>query len=481
MTKLDDLLAYEVVEGLTEGQFTAEDYVTTIIKRIERVEPKVHSFITLDTDGALSSARIIDKKIKEKEDVGQLAGVTIGIKDNISTQGIRTTCASKILENYVPTFDATVIRSLKVNGAILLGKLNLDEFGMGSTTEYSRYQPTRNPWNLDCVPGGSSGGSGAAVAAGECTIALGSDTGGSIRCPSSFCSVIGLKPTYGRVSRYGLISYANSLEQIGPICRSVRDLVMMLNIISGKDALDNTSMPSTPISNPSRINKLNVGIIRELITDCDQEVAKLIYSASEKVKEIGCSCEEVSIKNLHYALPSYYTLASAEASSNLARYDNIRYGFDYPIGEYKWDTYFSNVRENFGEEVKRRILIGSYVLSSGYYGKYYLKARRLRSLLKLELLELFKKYDLLIGPTMPILPFKFGEKIDDPIKMYLVDINTVIANLAGIPAISLPVGFSNGLPVGLQIMAAPFEEQKLIDASYELEKVINIPRRPNSI
>ena len=481
MTKLDDLLAYEVVEGLTEGQFTAEDYVTTIIKRIERVEPKVHSFITLDTDGALSSARIIDKKIKEKEDVGQLAGVTIGIKDNISTQGIRTTCASKILENYVPTFDATVIRSLKVNGAILLGKLNLDEFGMGSTTEYSRYQPTRNPWNLDCVPGGSSGGSGAAVAAGECTIALGSDTGGSIRCPSSFCSVIGLKPTYGRVSRYGLISYANSLEQIGPICRSVRDLVMMLNIISGKDALDNTSMPSTPISIPSRIKKLNVGIIRELITDCDQEVAKLIYSASEKVKEIGCSCEEVSIKNLHYALPSYYTLASAEASSNLARYDNIRYGFDYPIGEYKWDTYFSNVRENFGEEVKRRILIGSYVLSSGYYGKYYLKARRLRSLLKLELLELFKKYDLLIGPTMPILPFKFGEKIDDPIKMYLVDINTVIANLAGIPAISLPVGFSNGLPVGLQIMAAPFEEQKLIDASYELEKVINIPRRPNSI
>lgn len=481
MTKLDDLLAYEVVEGLTEGQFTAEDYVTTIIKRIERVEPKVHSFITLDIDGALSSARIIDKKIKEKEEVGQLAGVTIGIKDNISTRGIRTTCASKILENYVPTFDATVIKNLKVNGAILLGKLNLDEFGMGSTTEYSRYQPTRNPWNLDCVPGGSSGGSGAAVAAGECTIALGSDTGGSIRCPSSFCSVIGLKPTYGKVSRYGLISYANSLEQIGPICRSVRDLVMMLNIISGKDALDNTSMSSTPISIPSRINNLNVGIVRELVTGCDQEVTKLIYSASEKFKEIGCSCEEVSIKNLHYALPSYYTLASAEASSNLARYDNIRYGFDYPIGEYKWDTYFSNVRENFGEEVKRRILIGSYVLSSGYYGKYYLRARRLRSLLRLELLELFKKYDLLIGPTMPILPFKFGEKIDDPIKMYLVDINTVIANLAGIPAISLPVGFRNGLPVGMQIMAAPFEEQKIIDASYELEKVINIPRRPNSI
>jgi aspartyl-tRNA(Asn)/glutamyl-tRNA(Gln) amidotransferase subunit A len=481
MTKLDDLFAYEVVEGLTEGQFTAEDYVTTILKRIEKVEPKVHSFITLDTDGALSSAKIIDKKIKEKEDIGKFAGVTVGIKDNISTQGIKTTCASKILENYVPTYDATVIKSLKENGAILLGKLNLDEFGMGSTTEYSRYQPTHNPWNLDCVPGGSSGGSGAAVAAGQCTVALGSDTGGSIRCPSSFCSVIGLKPTYGRVSRYGLISYANSLEQIGPICRSIRDLVMMLNIISGKDSLDNTSMTSTPISIPIRSNKLRVAIITELVSGSDQEVAKSVYFTSEKFKEIGCSCDEVSIKNLHYALPSYYTIASAEASSNLARYDNIRYGFDYPIGEYKWDTYFSNVRENFGEEVKRRILIGSYVLSSGYYGKYYLKARRLRSLLRLELLELFKKYDLLIGPTMPILPFKFGEKIDDPIKMYLVDINTVIANLVGIPAISLPVGFSNGLPIGLQIMAAPFEEQKLIDASYELEKVINITRRPNSI
>ena len=461
MTKLDDLLAYEVVEGLTEGQFTAEEYVISILKRIEEVEPKVHSFITLDTEGALSSAKIIDKKIREKEDIGKLAGVTVGIKDNISTQGIRTTCASKILENYVPTYDATVIRNLKENGAILLGKLNLDEFGMGSTTEYSRYHPTHNPWNLDYVPGGSSGGSGAAVAAGECTVALGSDTGGSIRCPSSFCSVVGLKPTYGRVSRSGLISYANSLEQIGPISRSVKDLVMMLNIISGKDAMDNTSMPSSPITVPNKSNKLNVAVIKELITGSDQEVAKSVLSASEKFQEIGFSCEEVSIKNLHYALPSYYTLASAEASSNLARYDNIRYGFDYPIGEYKWDTYFSNVRENFGEEVKRRILIGSYVLSSGYYGKYYLKARRLRSLLRLELLTLFKKYDLLIGPTMPILPFKFGEKIDDPIKMYLVDVNTVIANLAGIPAISLPIGFSNGLPIGLQIMAAPFEEQKL--------------------
>lgn len=481
MVNLHDLLAYEVVEGINGGLFTAEAYVISILKRIEDVESKLHSFITLDSEGALSAAKTIDRKIREKEGTGELAGVTVGIKDNISTKNIRTTCASKILEDYIPSYDATVIRHLKENGAIILGKLNLDEFGMGSTTEYSRYQPTRNPWNLDYVPGGSSGGSAAAVAARECTVSLGSDTGGSIRCPASFCSVVGLKPTYGRVSRYGLISYANSLEQIGPICRSVRDLVMMVNIISRKDEMDNTSMSSSPIILNKKLGKLNVAIIKELITGSDHEVTRAIYSASERFKEIGCTCDEISIKNLHYALPSYYTLASAEASSNLARFDNIRYGFDLPPEEYKWDTYFSKVRENFGEEVKRRILIGSYVLSSGYYGKYYLKARRLRSLLRSELLTLFKKYDLLIGPTMPILPFKFGEKINDPIKMYLVDINTVIANLAGIPAISLPVGFSNGLPIGLQIMAAPFEEQKLIDASYHLENAINIQRETNAI
>lgn len=481
MSGLHNLLAHEVVEGIKEGLFTAEEYVSTVIKTIEDVESKLNSFITLDTERALSSAKLIDRKIKENEDIGYLGGVAVGIKDNISTKDIRTTCASKMLEDYVPSYDATVIRNLKQNGAIILGKLNLDEFGMGSTTEYSRYHPTHNPWNLDYVPGGSSGGCGAAVAAGECTVSLGSDTGGSIRCPASFCSVVGLKPTYGRVSRYGLISYANSLEQIGPICRSVKDIVLIMNIISGKDNSDNTSMSSSPITINNKLDKFDIAIVKELINGGDHEVTGTVYSASDKFKEIGCTCDEISIKNLHYALPSYYTLASAEASSNLARYDNIRYGFHLPIEEYKWDTYFSNVRKNFGEEVKRRILIGSYVLSSGYYSKYYLKARSLRSLLKLELLKLFKKYDLLIGPTMPILPFKFGEKIDDPIKMYLVDINTVIANLAGIPAISLPVGFSNGLPIGLQMMAAPFEEQKLIDVSYALENTINIQRRPSLI
>lgn len=478
MSGLHYLQAYEVVEGIKQGLFSAEEYVSSVIKTLEHVESRLHSFITLDTDKALSCAKVIDGKLKANEDIGQLGGVVVGIKDNISTKGIRTTCASKILESYVPSYDATVIQRLKQNGAIILGKLNLDEFGMGSTTEYSSYYPTHNPWNLDYVPGGSSGGSGAAVAAGECTVSLGSDTGGSIRCPASFCSVVGLKPTYGMVSRYGLISYANSLEQIGPICRSVKDVVMILNIISGKDNKDDTSMSSSPITINNKLEKFEIAIIKDLIDGSDYEVKRTIYSASEKFIEIGCMLDEISIKHLNYALPSYYTLASAEASSNLARYDNIRYGFNLPIEEYKWDTYFSDVRKKFGEEVKRRILIGSYVLSSGYYSKYYLKARGLRSLLKLELLKLFKKYDLLIGPTMPILPFKFGEKIDDPIKMYLVDINTVIANLAGIPAISLPVGFSNGLPIGLQIMAAPFEEQKLIDVSYALEQSINIQTRP---
>ncbi len=385
MSNLHDLLAHEVVQGIKEGLFTAEEYVSSVIKIIEDVESKLHSFITLDAEGALSSAKLIDRKFKEKEDIGLLGGVTVGIKDNISTKDIRTTCASKILEDYFPSYDATVIRHLKQNGAIVLGKLNMDEFGMGSTTEYSRYNPTHNPWNLDYVPGGSSGGCGAAVAAGECTVSLGSDTGGSIRCPASFCSLVGLKPTYGRVSRYGLISYANSLEQIGPICRSVKDIVMVMNAISGKDNNDNTSMSSFQITINNKLEKFDTAILKELIDGSDHEVTSRVYSASEKFKEIGCMCDEISIKNLHYALPSYYTLASAEASSNLARYDNIRYGFDFPIEEYKWDTYFSNVRENLGEEVKRRILIGSYVLSSGYYSKYYLKARRLRSLLKLEL------------------------------------------------------------------------------------------------
>jgi aspartyl-tRNA(Asn)/glutamyl-tRNA(Gln) amidotransferase subunit A len=482
MSNLYDLGALEAHRGINQGDFTAEEYVWSIIERIERVEGKVHAFITLNKENALDDAREIDKKIRTKEDAGSLAGVTVGIKDNISTHGLKTTCASKMLENYVPPYDATVVERLKNHGAIVIGKLNLDEFGMGSTTEYSRYGPTHNPWNLDYVPGGSSGGSGAAVSSRECTVSLGSDTGGSVRCPASFCSVVGLKPTYGSVSRFGLISYANSLEQIGPICRTVEDVVTVMNAISGHDPNDNTcflSRSNVPYLHIKQDRApSSIAIVKELIDGCDPAVSRTIYSALDNFKEFGWECTEISLKSVNYALPSYYTIAMAEASSNLARYDNIRYGFSFPVEGFEWNTYISDVRSNFGEEVKRRILIGSYVLSSGYYSKYYLKARQLRSLLRQELLSNFAKYDLLVGPTMPVLPFRIGEKIDDPLKMYLMDVDTVLANLAGIPAISIPAGHSNGLPIGLQLMAGPFQEQKLIDAASLLENAINITRSP---
>jgi len=482
MSNLYDLGALEAHRGINQGYFTAEEYVWSIIERIERVEGKVHAFITLNKENALDDAREIDKKIRTKEDAGSLAGVTVGIKDNISTRGLKTTCASKMLENYMPPYDATVVGRLKNHGAIVIGKLNLDEFGMGSTTEYSRYGPTHNPWNLDYVPGGSSGGSGAAVSSRECTVSLGSDTGGSVRCPASFCSVVGLKPTYGSVSRFGLISYANSLEQIGPICRTVEDVVTVMNAISGHDPNDNTCFLSRSNVPYLHIKQdrgpSSIAIVKELIDGSYPAVSRTIYSALDKFKEFGWECTEISLKSVNYALPSYYTIAMAEASSNLARYDNIRYGFSFPVEGFEWNTYISDVKSNFGEEVKRRILIGSYVLSSGYYSKYYLKARQLRSLLRQELLSNFAKYDLLVGPTMPVLPFRIGEKIDDPLKMYLMDVDTVLANLAGIPAISIPAGHSNGLPIGLQLMAGPFQEQKLIDAASLLENVINIARSP---
>jgi aspartyl-tRNA(Asn)/glutamyl-tRNA(Gln) amidotransferase subunit A len=394
-----------------------------------------------------------------------------------------------MLEEYIPPYDATVIKKLKENDAIIVGKLNLDEFAMGSTTEFSRFGPTRNPWNINYVAGGSSGGSAASVAALECAISLGSDTGGSVRCPASFCSVVGLKPTYGCVSRYGLISYSNSLEQIGTIGRTVTDVMLIMNAIAGEDANDQTTRTTVPATKPtsrgqtpkySLQNKRNirVGLVKELVEGADPVVSKCIYSAMDLFVGSDCKCEETSLKSVQYALASYYTIAMAEATSNLSRYDNIRYGFDSNPEEYEWNTYFTKVRSNFGEEVKRRIIIGSYVLSAGYYGKYYLKAQTAREMIKQEIKSLFEKYDVLISPTMPILPFKFGEKIDDPLKMYQIDIDTVVANLAGIPAISIPVGFNDGLPIGLQIMANEMGEQTLFDVASSFESTIEIHGSP---
>jgi aspartyl-tRNA(Asn)/glutamyl-tRNA(Gln) amidotransferase subunit A len=460
-----------VTEGVTNREFSVEEYVQQLLERIEKVEPKVNAFVTVTGQQALERARQLDRMIKDGERPGPLAGVAIGIKDNICVKGVRTTCASAMLENYVPAYNATVVDRLLRAGAVLIGKTNLDEFAMGSTTEYSRKGATRNPWDISRVPGGSSGGSAASVAALECALSLGSDTGGSVRCPASFCSVVGMKPTYGTVSRYGLVSYANSLEQIGPLGRSVADVATMLSIIAGQDDMDQTTADTRAIQYPARVDRsLRVGIVKEFTEGADPEVKKIVYSSADSLSSRGCRCEEVSIKSVDYALASYYTIATAEASSNLARYDNIRYGFEMSPEGYEWNSYFVKARSNFGEEVKRRIIVGSYVLSSGYYGKYYLKAQQVRSLLMSELKSIFKEYDILLGPTMPILPFRIGEKLDDPLKMYLVDVDTVVANLAGTPAISVPAGFAGaGLPVGVQLMADNFQDPTVLDAALMLE------------
>ena len=480
MSNLYTLNVEQVTNGIRNEEFTAEEYVSQLIERIKKIDNKINSFITINNN-AMAQAQQIDMKIRSGLTVGSLAGIVVGVKDNISTAGLKTTCASKMLSDYIPPYDATVIKRLKDKDAIIIGKLNLDEFAMGSTTEWSYYGLTRNPWNLDYVCGGSSGGSAASIAAQLCTVSLGSDTGGSIRCPASFCSVIGFKPTYGLVSRYGLISYSNSLEQIGPIGKTVSDIRNIMKVISGKDTNDNTTIETKDNNyynednnNNNKKHNQKIGLLKELINGADEPICQCIYSTIDKFNEFGFTCEDSSLNSTEYALASYYTIATAEASSNLARFDNIRYGFELNPDDYEWNTYFSKTRGNFGDEVKRRIIVGTFVLSSGYYGKYYLKAHRVRELIKSELKNLFKKYDLLISPTVPVLPFKIGEKIDDPLKMYLIDINTVLANLAGIPAISIPIGFKNGLPIGLQIMADEFQEKKLLDAAELLEKSINI-------
>ncbi len=477
---LYNLQVGQVVQGIKNREFSVEEYISQIFERIDKVEPKINAFVTLNKEEGLNRARRLDKKIREGEQSGPLAGVAFSIKDNICTKGMKTTCASKMLESYIPAYDATVIKRLMEADAIIIGKANLDEFAMGSTTEFSRQGSTRNPWDISRVPGGSSGGSAASVVARECTASLGSDTGGSIRCPASFCSAVGLKPTYGLVSRFGLVSYANSLEQIGPVCRTVSDVVFILNVIAGSDENDHTTTKDgTPTYSLKETKRLRVGLVTEFIEGADSEVSKMIYKAADTLEDQDYICEEVSLPSVQYALASYYTIATAEASSNLARYDNIRYGFDMNPEGYEWNRYFARARGYFGEEAKRRIIVGSYVLSSGYYGKYYMKAHQARALLKREMETLFQKYDVLIGPTMPILPFKIGERIEDPLKMYLVDIDTVVANLTGMPAISVPAGFANGLPVGLQIFADQFAEQTLLDVAHSFEQAAKVQRSPD--
>jgi len=461
---------------------SVEEYVARTLERIQKVEKKVHAFISVN-ENALSQAKQIDKKLKAKEKVGSCLGMPVSIKDNICTKRMKTTCASKMLEDFVAPYDATVVSRLKSQDVIIIGKTNLDEFAMGATTEFSYFGATRNPWNTDYVPGGSSGGSGVSVSALECLASLGSDTGGSVRSPASFCSVVGLKPTYGMVSRYGLVSFANSIEQIGPLARTVEDVAFILNIISGHDPHDNTTLdngkPDYTKDLDAGISGKKIGIISEMIGDgIDKDVAAVTNRAVSKLQRLGAECIPISIDSAVHSVAAYYTIASAEASSNLARYDNIRYGYNFDLEGYEFNAYISKARGSFGPEVTRRMLLGAFVLSAGYYGKYYLKAQKVRSLIKSQLDAAFKKVDLLVAPTMPILPFKIGEKIDDPLTLYLLDINTIIANLAGIPAISVPYELAHGLPIGIQFFANAMQEKMLLQAAYALHKTTNLPEVP---
>ncbi len=440
----------------------ATDLILELFDKIKK--SKLNAYITLNEKDALNTAEKFDQgKLK-----GKLAGIPVAVKDNITTKGLRTTCASRMLENYIPVFDAHVVERLKDEGAIIIGKTNMDEFAMGTTTETSYFGVVRNPYDLNRVAGGSSGGSAAAVAAGETVLALGSDTGGSIRCPASFCNILGLKPTYGLVSRYGLIPYANSLEQIGPMASNVDDLALLLEVISGKDERDSTNAGIQFRFKPEKYKnkKLNIGIIQEMSGNDD--VMSKFYDAVDAIRSLNVKISKISFSSLKYALAAYYVIAMGEASSNLARYDGVRYGFTLDELD-SWPRFFSKVRaKGFGEEVKRRIMLGSFVLSAGYYGKYYLKALKVRTLIIGEFKNAFKQFDLLISPTMPSLPFKIGE-LADPLTMYKMDVNTVPINLAGLPSLSFPIGFSKGLPVGMQIIGNYFEENLILSFAKRIE------------
>jgi len=476
MPKLQELTARETAQKIRSNEATAEECVHAVFERIHRLEDKVNAYVTLVEEEALKKAKQIDRKVSEGKPVGKLAGVAIAVKDAICTQGIATTCSSRMLKNFVPPYDAEVIERIKREDGVIIGKTNMDEFAMGSSTETSYFGPTRNPWDLSRVPGGSSGGSAAVIATDEAILALGTDTGGSIRCPASYCSVVGLKPTYGLVSRYGLIAYANSLEQIGPMAKDVYDCALFLSVIAGHDSKDGTSVKAEPKDYmeflKDSVKGFKIGVPREFFGEgTSDEVEKQVWNGIHKLEELGACCEETSLPTLEHSLAAYYIVAMSEASSNLARYDGIRYGYRVDKDDGDWATVYSrNRRIGFGAEVRRRIILGTYALSAGYYSKYYLKALKVRTLIRRNFENAFKKFDVLIGPTMPFPPFKIGEKIKDPLALYMSDVDTVSANLAGLPAISVPCGFTDGLPIGMQIMAPPLREDLTLQAAYTFEQ-----------
>jgi aspartyl-tRNA(Asn)/glutamyl-tRNA(Gln) amidotransferase subunit A len=460
------MTAWELAEAMKKGQAGSLEITKCVLERMEKVEGLVHAYVTMDPENALSMAREADKKRSNTCD--SLLGIPIAIKDNMCMRGRRTTCGSKILANFIPPYDATVVELIKQAGMVIMGSANMDEFAMGSSTETSCWGPTRNPWNLECIPGGSSGGSVAAVAAGEAIVALGSDTGGSIRLPASFCGVSGMKPTYGSVSRYGLVAYASSLDQIGPIGRDIRDIALLSNLICRHDARDSTSVPTAHPDFTQFLDKpvsgMKLGLPREFFGKLENtDVKKVMGDAQEVFRGLGVSFVDLSLPHLDYGIAAYYVIAPCEASSNLARYDGVKYGHRSESFSSMIDMYCRSRAEGFGPEVKRRIMLGTYALSSGYYDAYYLKAAKVRSLITSDFKVAFQECDAILCPVAPTPPFKIGEKIDDPIQMYLTDVFTIPVNMAGLPGLSVPGGFSEkGLPIGIQLIAPHFEEARLI-------------------
>lgn len=474
--ELFELSAHELGVMMKDKKLGVVELTKAILKRIEDMDSKVGSYVTVSGEVALKKAEGIQKKIDKGDALPPLAGIPMAVKDNMCTEGILTTCASKILENFIPPYNATVVEKLEAEETILLGKLNLDEFAMGGSTENSFFKQTKNPWNLERVPGGSSGGSAASVACGEAIFALGSDTGGSIRQPASFCGVVGMKPTYGSVSRYGLVAFASSLDQIGPLTRDVTDCALVLNAITGHDAKDSTSAavdyPDYTKALVNDVKGMKIGIPKEYMGEgLDSEVGGTIQEAIKTFERLGAKCEEFSLPITEYAIPAYYIISSAEASSNLARYDGIKYGYRAQKFTDLLDLYKQSRSEGFGTEVKRRIMLGTYALSSGYYDAYYKKALQVRTLIRNGFDQAFEKYDFVLGPTAPTTAYKIGEKVDDPLAMYLGDIYTVSVNIAGLPGLVVPCGLdSAGLPIGLQLIGKPFDESTLLRAGYTFEQ-----------
>ena len=473
---------HELQKKIKTGEATASDIIADLYRRIEKVEGSVHAYITLTKEAAFAQAGAADGLIKKGE-IKELTGIPIALKDILCTGGVRTTCGSRILSGYIPPYDATVVEKLRDAGAIFTGKTNMDEFAMGSSNETSWFGITKNPWDRERIPGGSSGGSAAAVAADECAAALGSDTGGSIRQPAALCGVVGMKPTYGRVSRFGLIAFASSLDQIGPFTKDVEDCAILMNVIAGYDPRESTSVPEEVPDYrqflPRGVDGWTVGIPKEYFREgVDPEVEAAVRKVIETIEGLGAACIPISLPHTEYCLAVYYIVAPAEASSNLARYDGVKYGFRSESGRDLLEMYKKTRSEGFGPEVKRRIMLGTYVLSSGYYDAYYKKASQVRGLIKRDFEEAFKKCDVILTPTTPTPAFRIGEKTDDPMQMYLSDIFTISANLAGIPGLSVPCGFTkSGLPIGVQFLAGHFGEGKLFQIASAYEKSANIGKR----